>query len=243
MSKKNKIDVVLIDDEANALMGLETIINEYCDQLNVVGKAESAFHALKILKESKPDLIFLDVEMPGATGFDMLVELPEPKPLVIFTTAYEKHAIKAIKSNAVDYLLKPIDVDELTAAVKKAEAIINRTSALPKNKAPDKKIKLSSQDEIIFALPSDIVHIEGDGRYATVYLRSKRKLVLVKNLGEFEEELAPYGFFRVHKSHLVNCEHIRKVANIDGGFIEMSNGKSIEISRRKRAEFLQFLKK
>ena len=98
MSKKNKINVVLIDDESNALMGLETMIIEYCDQLNIAGKAESAFHGLKLIKENLPDLVFLDVEMPGASGFDLLDEMPEPKPLVIFTTAHEKHAIKAINA-------------------------------------------------------------------------------------------------------------------------------------------------
>jgi two-component system LytT family response regulator len=242
MTKKNIMHCILIDDEPDAIVTLQTILDTYCEGIEVVGKADNAFKAFKLIEEFNPELIFLDVEMPGINGFDLLEELTDPRPEVIFTTAYEKYAISAIRNNAVDYLLKPIDVDELINAVKKAEERLNKKSGPAKNSGVDYKIKLASLDEIIFASPSEIINIEGDGRYTRVHFVSGKVMLIAKNLKEFEDELLPSGFFRVHKSQLINCNHVKKISNTDGYFVELSNNKSIEISRRRKMEFMEFLK-
>ncbi|HEY6162417.1 MAG TPA: LytTR family DNA-binding domain-containing protein [Bacteroidia bacterium] len=243
MSKSNKISTLLVDDEEHALNGLEAQLVAFCPEVEVLGKATNAFTALDLIHKHHPELLFLDVEMPVSNGFDLLTALPSTyKPLVIFTTAFEKHAIKAIKYDATAYLLKPIDPDELMEAVQKARAQIENKQSAQLTTDAGNKIALSDHNGIIFVLPDEIIHIEGEGRYSTVHLTNGMAMVVSRNLAEFESELGLKGFFRVHKSHLVNCSHIKKIINQDGGFLEMSNGRSIEISRRKKAEFMMFLK-
>jgi two-component system, LytTR family, response regulator len=234
---KDKLKTIIVDDEPDAILVLKTMIQDFCDDVEVVGIAGNAIQAIKLIKERRPDVLFLDVEMPGGTGFDLLEAIGEPKPQVIFITAYNRHAIKAIRSNALDYLLKPVDVDELRAAVKKAAEKAGKTDRELKTSV----IRLCGQEGIVLTEIRDIIYIKGEGRYSTVSFTDGKKVLVVKNLKEFEDELAGNFFYRVHKSHLVNCNHVKKIANKDGGFIELSNGESVEVSRRKKSDFLGFL--
>jgi two-component system LytT family response regulator len=237
---KTACTAIIVDDERDAILGLRALLREYCPEITLCGEAESAFQALRMIRSESPGLIFLDVQMPGADGFELMEELgKESSPLVIFTTAHEQHAIRALRNDAVDYLLKPINPDELQVAVRKA---IMRLKEKGSENGPGYKVKITDHEGIVFVPPADIVFLEGQGRYTKVVLLDGRTFMVVRNIGEFETELKPHRFFRIHKSYLINCMHVKKIAKNDGGFVELSNGKSIEISRRKKTEFLAFLK-
>ncbi|MBC7863577.1 MAG: response regulator [Bacteroidia bacterium] len=234
------INAVIIDDEQAARTALQTIIKEYCKDVHIAGTAASAIEGLKLIQQQSPDLVFLDIEMPMGSGFDLLELSMERNYKVVFTTAHQQYALKAIKNSAADYLLKPIDIDELIETVEKIKKILDKEKE--QNSKTNYKLKLSGQKETILVSPLEVVYVEADGRYSTVHLLSGEKHVVSRNIGEFEEELTSHGFFRVHKSYLVNCKHVAKINSADGGFVEMNNKTEIEISKRKKAEFLKLLK-
>jgi two-component system LytT family response regulator len=231
------IHAVIVDNERDAQEALQALLAEFCPEVNVKGTASSALEAIKIVNTVDPDLVFLDVEMPGGGGFDFLESSSGRKFSVVFTTAYKEYAIKAIKYGAMDYLLKPIDPTDL-------RALVDRILEKNKEKARSEKYKvtLAHKDAIVVVPATDIVYIRADDRYSTVYLHSGSEHTVSRNIKEFERELSSQRFFRVHKSYLINCDHVKQINRIDGGFIELMNGREIEISRRKKAEFLRFLK-
>jgi two-component system LytT family response regulator len=242
MTKPPQLKALIIDDEKDAVIGLRTMLQDFCEGVEVVGEAYSAIEGLKLIRHFNPDLIFLDVEMPGGNGFDMLEALQDRSVRVVFTTAYDNYSIRALRADADDYLLKPLDIDDLQNAVEKVRRIVGKTRPRDHSLSPEEyRLRLNSQKGIVFVSCSEVVHIEGDGRYSTVYTSAGEQYVVTRNLGEFEEELTRFRFFRVHKSHLINCRHVERISHADGGFVELSNGQSIEISRRKKAEFIHLM--
>lgn len=233
---------VIIDDEEDAVFSLRRLAETFCTAVEIAGTGTNAISGLKVIQELKPDLVFLDVEMAGGSGFDLLDAIPEKTFEVIFTTAYAQYAINALRNDAADYLLKPVAVDELRAAVERVRRKKeNRKEGKPAG--DDYKIKITDQQGTVYLRCEDVLLFEGNGRYSTVYTVNEKRYTVSKNLKAFEEELADCRFFRVHKSYLINCKHVVRITHADGGFLELSNGKQIEISRRKKAEFQEFMKR
>ena len=246
------IRVVIIDDEQDAINSIELIINEYCFNATVVGNASSATEGREVILDMKPDLVFLDIEMPRGNGFDMLEMLPERNFEVVFITAYNNFAIRAFKSSAIDYILKPIDIDEFVEAVAKAEKRISLLKTNPQ-KGADKydilldNIKTSKPSKIMISTSEgqtyieiiNIFRIEADGSYSTLFLNDSKKILVSKNLKEFENMLADNSFYRSHNSHLINLRYVKKYVLKDGGYIEMEDDAIVPISRRRREVFVE----
>jgi len=246
------LTAVIIDDEVDAVYSIELIINEYCSNVSIVGKANSAIEGRDIILEKKPDLIFLDIEMPRGTGFDLLEMLPERNFDIIFITAYNNWAIKAFKYSAVDYILKPIDIDELIEAVDKVEKNISskgfsedKYQALLENIKvnTNKKLSISTSEGIEYVEISKIIRFEGEGSYSKVYIIDQPVLLISKNLKEFQELLSKNNFFRTHNSHLINLEFVKKYVLKDGGHIEMKDDSIVPISRRKKDVFNEVMQR
>ncbi len=246
------ISVVIIDDEQDAINSIELIINEYCSNAEVVGTASSAVEGQFVILNKKPDLVFLDIEMPRGNGFDLLEMLPERNFEIIFITAYNNFAIKAFKYSAIDYILKPIDIDEFIEAVDRAEHRINQYKNKPekrtnkydvlleniKTNVPSKIMVPTSEGQIYIEV-TDINRIEAEGSYSTIFLIEEKKILVSKNLKEFERMLSDNNFFRPHNSHLINLEHVKKYVLKDGGYIEMTDTTIVPISRRRKESFVE----
>ena len=235
-----KITAAIVDDEQGNRENLLRMIGNYCPQIRISAICSSVIEARTVLPEAKPDILFLDIRLGDDTGFSLLGSLPEIPFEVIFVTAYDSYAIQAIRFSALDYLLKPIDPEELTHAVDKAVQVVLRkqenkrmqnllqnTQALDKQK----KIALSVADKIEFVEIGSIIRC-----------KSGEKLIVSKTLKEFDELLAPYHFLRVHQSHLINLDEIKSFIKSDGGYIRMKDGASVSISRQRRNYVMEVLK-
>lgn len=242
---------IIIDDEASGAGALGILLGKYCPQVKVLATAGSADQAEKLIHAHTPDLIFLDVEMPHADGFQLLSRFKKIDFDVIFTTAYNEYAIKAIKHNALDYLLKPIDKDELIAAVKKYEEkkasgqmdyikVENLLASLTQNQKLQ-KLPVPTLEEILYIDIDTIVRFEADSNYTMIYLKSGKRITSSKTLKEYELMLVGQPFFRVHKTHFINLTGITKYIKGDGGFVVMTDGATIEVSRQKKAELLALM--
>jgi len=237
---------IIIDDEDHCITTLKWDLNKYCPDVDIVSTASDGEKGLIEIAKRKPDLVFLDVEMPKLNGFDMLERLDTVDFKVIFTTAYDKYAIKAFKLSAVDYLLKPIDKDELIHAIDKVDNLNVKNSeqqieTVKHNlnlKAEFKKIVIPTSEGLLFFDVNDIVNIEAQSNYSYIYFKDNTKLLSSKNLKEFEETLPEDIFFRCHHSHLINMNYIKKYMKGEGGTIILSNEREVEVSRRKKNDFL-----
>ena len=233
------IKTIIIDDEKNAVKALEVALKEFCPQTEIVGMAYSALDGIKEIQMKNPDLVFVDIEMPNMTGLELIEQFENRKFDVIFVTAYNQYAVKAFKVCAADYLLKPINIMELINAVKRiADRKEKSSEAIPLIQTEKLKIALSGKLSLPTANGSeyivikDIVRIEADGSYSKVYTIDKKMRLVSKNLKSFEDSLEGESFFRTHKSHLINIEHIIKYSPVkDGGFIEMADGSEILVAR------------
>lgn len=234
------LKAVLIDDEKNARIALRKMLEQFCPDVAVLGEAQNAMEALLLIRKVEPELVFLDVEMPGGTGFDLLDAIEKRTFTTIFTTAHEQYTIPAIRSGAFDYLLKPINLDELRSAVARAMELQKKTA---QGSAATEVLTISNAEGTWFVPPSEVICIEGERRYSRFYLTNGNEHVVSHTLGDLEEELVKAGFFRVHKSWLVNCAHVKHISSADGGFAVLTNNKEIEISRRKRAEFIRMMER
>jgi two-component system, LytTR family, response regulator len=244
------LTVIIIDDEAKGRMALREKLMTYCPQIKIVAEATNGQDALILIEKHKPQLIFLDIEMPRMNGFDMLNKVADKNFHIIFTTAYDQYAIKAIKYAAFDYLLKPIDIEELITAISKVVLTENnqtkkQVEVLQQNMQHQKKqlnkLAIATLDGLMFYDINDIVHLEANSNYTYIYLVNKTKITASKTLKEFEELLPDDIFFRTHHSHLINLNFIKRYIKGDGGQIELQNGTYVDVSRRKKEEFLKVI--
>jgi two-component system LytT family response regulator len=246
------IKAIIVDDELGARESLSKMIEKNCKQLEIVAKADSALAAFEAITNKQPQLVFLDIEMPNGNAFDLLEKFKEINFNIIFTTAYDHYAIKAIKFSAVDYILKPIDPEELVEAVKRFEkkqqgepsVLDKQFKTLLSNVRPENKLKkvgIPDGDGLIFINLSDIIRCESDGNYTFFILTSGKKIIASRTLGEYEQMFTEDNFFRVHRSHLINLQHVKKYIKGEGGYVIMSDDSQVEVSRRNKNEFLEKL--
>lgn len=242
-----RLNTIIVDDEPDAVGFIRSIVQDYCPELEIVGTAGSAIEAVRVITEKKPDLVFLDVEMPHGSGFDVLTCFPKKIFDVIFITAFNHYAIKAIKFSAVDYLLKPININEFIDAVKKVlEKKISvggqspEFSMLLENLRTDtpRKLAIPTADGMEYLNTPDIIRIEAEGSYCRFFLTDNRRLMVSRNLKEYQELLQDQDFFRTHNSHLINLQLVKKFIRHEGGLVEMIDSSQIPISRGKRDMFL-----
>jgi two-component system LytT family response regulator len=243
---------ILIDDELYCTDVLSSLLSKHCPEVEVIAEYNDSRKALEHLQRNPPDLIFLDIEMPHLNGIDLLQQCRPLQFQVVFTTAYNQYALQAIKLSALDYLLKPIDTEELKEAVGKAKEKTSRPDWRQfevmdqLNKAPEqqpKTIALSTSEGLIFVEVADIVHCQGEGSYTKLYFLNNEVIMLSKPLKDVSEMLLPCGFLRVHHSYLINLNHIKKYIRGEGGEIITRNGHSVPVSKQKKAEFLEKIAK
>ncbi len=240
----------LLDDESNCTDVLQVLLEKYCPDVQVTGIFNDPEAALEAILRERPALLFLDIEMPMLNGFDLLRKCEPLDFKVIFTTAYDQYAVKAFKFNALDYLLKPVDKDELVAAVSKAKlkespstAQLSSVQYLKSNPTPE-RIALPVGQELLLVEVADIQYFESEGSYVSVFLKDQNKpVVLSKSLREFEEVLNSPNFFRAHNSYLINLKHVKKIVRTDGGEIVMGNGRSLPVARTKKPELIGLIAK
>ena len=244
------IKAVVIDDEKHSVETLCLKLEKFCSQVEVMAQFTDPEAGLIYLKQNNPDLLFLDIEMPRLNGFELLEQLGEVNFDVVFTTAYDEFGIRAIKFSALDYLLKPIQIDELKLAIEKHENknVHNISSSqlevLFSNikdtvKGRPGKIALATKESIEFVTADEIVACSSDSNYTMVYLVNGRKKLISRTLKDFEGLLNGLSFFRVHHSHLVNLDHVKEFVRTDGGYLVLSNKMTLPVSRSRREELLK----
>ncbi|MES2629324.1 MAG: LytTR family DNA-binding domain-containing protein [Bacteroidota bacterium] len=243
------LTAIIIDDEASGRETLHSLINNYCPNTTVIGMGKSVEEGLELIEQCRPDVVFLDVEMPFRNGFDLLVEVGKIDFEVIFTTAYSQYAAKAFKFSALDYLLKPIDVTELQNALGKAEKkSINGVKddqfdilldTLKKRASASQRIVLPSLQGFTVMEVKDIVRCEADKNYTFFHFADQTKMLVSKTLKEYSDLLAEHDFMRVHQSHLINLTHVKKYNKGRGGFVTMSDESIVDVSRANKDEFMK----
>lgn len=242
---------VIVEDERHSRKTLKNLLEEFCVDITVIGTAANVNDAIKTIKELKPDVVFLDIELQTGTGFDVLSQVSHLNFEVIFTTAFEQYAIKAVKFSSLDYLLKPIDLDELQLAVNKAQTKKNQAVYkkqletlmlnLKLQKPKLNKICLATSDGFEFIEINDIIYCKAEGSYTIFKLKNSEKLLVSKNLKEYENLLLEQGFMRVHNSFLINLKEVKKYMKADGGYIIMNNNDTVSISRSRKLDFLKVM--
>lgn len=245
-----RIRSIIVDDEKHGRENLSGILREHCPDVLIAGEAGSVEGAIDLINELNPDLVFLDIEMPRANGFNLLERFDAPDFEVIFVTAFDNYAIKAIRFSAVDYILKPINYKELKSAVDKVRTRFQRKEENKRmhelfrnlQQPENPRIGLPVADRIEFVGIRDIIHCKGEGNYTHIYFENNKHLLVAKTLVEFEELLQEYSFIRTHKSHLVNLRHVSAYLKIDGGSLRLSNGDIVAISRRRKEMIISALK-
>ena len=242
-----KFKTLIIDDVKYARENLTFALLSFSNEIQIIGEANSVETARIAIEELKPDLIFLDINLGDGTGFDVLENLKFTDFKLVFLTAYDQYAIKALKVNAIDYLLKPMNILELKDVIQKiirleykdTLRISNLLETVKDNKP--KKIAIPSQDGISFYEIYEIIRCQSDGNYTNIYFTDKSKTLSSKTLKFFEETLEGLGFERIHNSHLINVKHVKKYINLDGGFLKMSDDVEVPISQRKKTYVLNLL--
>jgi two-component system LytT family response regulator len=251
-NNENMLRTIIVDDEAHARETLARLLAVHCPQVKLVGEAIGVESGLKIIRELHPQLVLLDVKMDDGTGFDLLRLCNTIDFKVIFITAYEKYAVQAFRFAAVDFLLKPVNPEELSEAVKHAEILIQehfttQLQVLEDNLRTDirqkKKIVLKTIDNIHLVEIQNITFCESDGCYTFVHTITGEKIMISRILREFDDMLSDNGFYRVHKSFLINLSHINRFEKHEGGYIILSNGDKVPVSSRKREELLELFEK
>jgi two-component system, LytTR family, response regulator len=242
---------IIIDDEAKGRMALREKISSYCPEIQLLAEAANGKEGIDAIEKYHPRIVFLDIEMPGMSGFDMLNRLSAKNFHIIFTTAYNQYAIKAIKYAAFDYLLKPIDIEELKEAIGKiilmeSDQTPQQLDLLRENLSHPKrklnKLAIPTLDGLLFYNIEDIHFLEANSNYTNIIFNNGSKSLASKTLKDFEELLPADIFFRPHHSYIINLNFIKRYIKGDGGQIEMQNGTYIEVSRRKKEEFLQLMR-
>ena len=240
---------IIVEDQEHSKESLLALLTKHFPELEFAGWADTIAKASILLEKAKPDLVFMDVQLPDGTSFDLL-QSGGPFPYeLIFTTAFEEYAVRAFRLSAADYILKPIGLEELSDAIQKAkikrkagqrneelETLIHNIS---QSNLQSHRISIPTTHGLSFISVSEIVRFESDNAYSTIFLNSGKNMVACRSIGDFESMLEPYSFFRIHKSHLINMNQIREYMRVDGGYIVMADGARVEISRRKKDDFLE----
>ncbi|RZL35081.1 MAG: response regulator transcription factor [Pedobacter sp.] len=242
---------ILIDDEISNLQNLRTLLERHCPQVTILATAQNASDAVNAIEKHSPDLVFLDIQMGEQTGFDVLHLLPNRNFEVIFVTAYDQYGIQAVKFAALDYLLKPVDIEELIIAVDKAAEKLSAHSntsqldfllqQLKKPTVAVSKIALPMQSEIRYVALSEIIRCEADNTYTFFVLANGEKILVSKSLKEYADLLKPNGFLRTHQSHLVNPKYVKSWLKEDGGILLLNSGEKIPVSKPNKETVKQAL--
>ena len=247
------IRTIIVDDEPSAVNVLALLLKKRCkDDVEVIATSTSPVEGKRLIEQDKPDLVFLDIEMPGMSGVDLLRSFSNPTFRVVFVTAFDAYAVEAFKLSAVDYLLKPVEGDDIVRSVQKIKNDIVRNQNLVSTQllqlekllmhntnSAETKIGIGMADKIVFVNITDILYCEASGSYTNVFLQDGTKMVASKSLGDFEAQLMQNKFFRIHHSHLINLNRVKEFQRHDGGYVIMENNKQLEVSQRKRKDFLE----
>ena len=239
------MNCIIIDDENHCIKTLSNLLETYFPQVNILASCNESTKAYDLIQHLRPEFVFLDIEMPFLNGFDLLSKFEHLDFDVIFTTAYDSYAIKAIKYSALDYLLKPVDKAELAAAIEKiknkqstiSKAQLQMATAVHSKQLPD-TIALPTSDGLTFASVNDIMYCTADISYTRLHMIDKSEILLSKTLGDVGELLSEYDFFRIHHSSLINLRQVKKYIRGEGGEVVMSNGRSLVVARARKSDFL-----
>ncbi len=241
---------IIIDDEADARESLRLLLQKYCPMVEVISSCAGPEEGILDIQQKKPDLVFLDIQMPAMSGFDLLERVDHTSFQVIFVTAYDQYAIKAIRFSALDYLLKPVDVEELISAVKRVSNLL--TDPPPKDYSElfhnirhqfgkSDKLAVPTTTGLVFVDLQEIIYCKASGSYTQLILKGKKPIIVSKKLKDFTNILDPGIYCRVHHSAIINLNHIEAYVKGEGGYAIMSNGDHIDISRRKKEEFMKLI--
>ncbi len=247
------IQAIIIDDEHDGREALRIALERYFPEINIKRICDTPDLGIEAIHTIKPDLVFLDVQMPQLSGFDLLKKVSPFDFEVIFVTAHDQYAIKAIRFSALDYLLKPVDIDDLRVALQKVRERLEHKNTsqqyqsvlhnAQQNGGKIDRLAVPTQDGIEFFHTADIVYCEAQGSYTNILLKGKNKALVSRNLKDFENLLSDSGFCRVHHSFLINMSHVRKYVKGEGGYVVMTDDHYVDVSRRKKDEFLKLLVK
>lgn len=249
---EQKLKAIIIDDEENGRKVLQNLITEFCPEVKLTGQAANIQDGMTLIKKENPDVVFLDIQMPFGSGFDMLEQLETIDFEVIFTTAHSDYGLRAIEFAALHYLLKPIDIEQLKEAVARAVKKRLRPSAsvdqmrylmqmLQQGDQPPEKIALPSQDGLIFVRIENVVRCEADGAYTHVHVKEANTITVSKNLKSIEALLKGHAFYRVHHRHLIHLDYVKKYFRGRGGQVEMEDGSMVDVSVRRKDGFMDAL--
>ncbi|MEW6507717.1 MAG: LytTR family DNA-binding domain-containing protein [Bacteroidota bacterium] len=237
----NKLNVIIIDDELHGRENLKKIIETYCPEIEIKGMAASVVNAVELVNTHKPELVFLDINMPVLDGFDFLDEFTERNFMVVFVTAHEEFGIKAVKAGAADYIIKPVNIKELKQTVKKLLSL-RKNMIKGSTAVKDDKIIIPASHGFDVIAADDIVRLEAEGCYTKIVFKDGRNKIASRTLKEFEISVQKEKFFRIHKSHLINLNYIKSYSSAGGYFVTMIDGSRIVISRRRAPEFTRKIK-
>lgn len=238
---------LLIDDEENGRISLRKKLQAYCPEVKLVAEADSGEKGLELINNQHFDIIFLDIEMPGMDAFEMLAKIERKDFHLIFTTAHDQYAIEAIKNAAFDYLLKPVDIEELKTTINKLESPghHNHTATgaeqLQRNAGMLNRIAIPTMDGLLFLDADDITRVEAQSNYTVFYFTGQPKLTVTKTLKQIEFLLPDQLFVRIHHSHIINLKHVKKYFKGDGGQVELRDGSRVDVSRRRKDDFLRLM--
>lgn len=250
------ITTVLVDDDANLRKGMKALLEKYAIDMKIVGEAEAVDDAIAVISKTRPQVVFLDIQLAEGTGFDILEKLTETMGKisfqVVFITAHEQYAIKAFRFSALDFLLKPVDPEELQKVVEKIKATVQKSESFEhiellleniRKKADNfKRIALSTSDGIHLFNINEIIRCAAEDNYTTFYLKSGKTILISKTLKEYEDMLSGHGFERIHQSHLINLDYLKSYIKKDGGYVIMADNSHLPISQRKKERLQDYLK-
>lgn len=234
---------IIIDDLENARISLRKDLEDYCPDVEIIGEADGVVSGARLIRAVQPDIVFLDIHMKDGNGFDLLEILGSTNFALIFTTSSDEHAIRAFRYSAVDYLLKPIDYEQLQDAVNRATRMPDTTLNLLRGNLSGQncRIALNSQEKVDVVDLDDIIRLESSGAYSVFHLRDGGQIIVTRTLKEYDELLSRDGFIRVHQSHLVNMKFIRSFVKTDGGYLKLTTGHDIPVSSRKKSDVMREL--
>ena len=234
-----KLKTLIIDDEEGSRNNLQFLLQNYCPQVEIAGLAADVDTGLQLIIDQAPDIVFLDIEMPEQDGFQLVERIPDNRhPKIVFTTAYPQYALQAFKVTAVDYLLKPIDIDELRNTVNRIQKILENTGTAVEKRTG--KLIIPHQNGLTFLEEDEIICLEANRNYTKIYLHQEKTLLVAKTLGDFETFLeGSKRFFRTHRSYIVNLRHLIQFVNKDGGYLLLHNELKIPLSRNRKDLFME----